>query len=177
MPNLPPVPDAIMKIVKCNCTKSNRRTGKCIYKKAKLYCTNLCTCSLDNHIVCEIEEINDKRIVNTSHVGNWINVSSKFCHIETNFWFSVQIEGLVSKQWKLRAEISALKFIKWLKFLNTCFIFALIQPNKCRILKALYLWVFILKYAPPFNKRLSTNKRCSSRWDAYQKYYQVLILA
>ena len=29
----------IMKLVKCNCTKSNRRTGKSIWKKAKLYCT------------------------------------------------------------------------------------------------------------------------------------------
>ena len=38
----------------------------------------------------------------------------------------------------------------------------IIPPNKWRVLKALHLWVSTLKYAVPFNKHFSSNKRCSS---------------
>ena len=58
----------IMKLVKCNCTKSNRRTGKCICKKAKLYYTTFFAFLLDNDVVCKNQDINDKRIVDISHV-------------------------------------------------------------------------------------------------------------
>ena len=58
----------IMKLVKCNCTKLNRRTRKCICKKAKLYCTTFFAFSLDNDIVCKNQDINEKRIMDISHV-------------------------------------------------------------------------------------------------------------
>ena len=60
MSNLPIAPETIMKLVKCNCIKSNRRTGKCIWKKAKLYYTTLFAFFLDNDVVCENQDINDK---------------------------------------------------------------------------------------------------------------------
>ena len=58
----------IMKLVKCNCTKSNRRTGKCICKKAKLYCTTFFAFSLVNDVVWTNQDINDKGIVDMGHV-------------------------------------------------------------------------------------------------------------
>ena len=63
MPNLPPTPDAVMNLFKFNCTKSNRRTGKCICKIAKLYYASLFACSLDNDAVCENKKIDDKSIM------------------------------------------------------------------------------------------------------------------
>ena len=66
MTNLPQAPDAIMNLVKCSCAKLNRRTGKCICKKAKLYYTTLFACSLDNDTICENQKFDDKRIVGTS---------------------------------------------------------------------------------------------------------------
>ena len=86
MTSLPPAPDTIMSLVKFNCTKSNPRIGKCICKKAKLYCPTLFACSLDNDVVYENQEIGDKRIMDTSDVDDYINVSAEFCHcIETSF--------------------------------------------------------------------------------------------
>ena len=52
----------IMKPVKCKSTKSKRRTGKFISKKAKLYCTTFFAFLVDN-VVCKNQDINDKRIV------------------------------------------------------------------------------------------------------------------
>ena len=49
-------------------TRSDRRTGKCISKKAKLYCTTFFAFSLDNDVICKNQDINDKRIVDISHV-------------------------------------------------------------------------------------------------------------
>ena len=60
--------ETIIKLVKCNCTKSNRRTGKCICKKAKLDCRTFFAFSLN--VVCKNQDNNDKRIVDTNHVEN-----------------------------------------------------------------------------------------------------------
>ena len=68
--NLPLAPETIMKLVKCNCTKSNMRTGKCLCKKAKLYFTTFFAFSLDNDVAPENQDINDKHIVDTSYVGD-----------------------------------------------------------------------------------------------------------
>ena len=70
MPNLPLATETIMKLVKCNCTKSNRRTGQCISKKAKLYCTTFFAFLLDNDVVCKNQDISDKHIVDTSQVDD-----------------------------------------------------------------------------------------------------------
>ena len=86
MSNLPLAPGIIMKIVKRNCAKSNRRTGKCICKKAKLYYTTFFAFFLDNYIFCKNQDINGKRIVGTSHVEDWIKISVKFYYyIRTSF--------------------------------------------------------------------------------------------
>ena len=52
-----------MNLVKCNYTKSNWKTEKCICKNAKLHCTTLAACSLENDAVWENQEIEDKRIL------------------------------------------------------------------------------------------------------------------
>ena len=58
----------IMKLVKCNWLYKIRRTGKCICKNAKLYCTTFFAFSLDNDVFCRNQGINDKPIVDISHV-------------------------------------------------------------------------------------------------------------
>ena len=68
MSNLSLGPETIMKLFKCNCTKSNRKRGKYICKKAKLYYTTFFAFFLDNDVVCENQDINEERIVDTSHV-------------------------------------------------------------------------------------------------------------
>ena len=55
-------------------------------KKAKLYYTTLLAFFLDNDVVCENQDINDKQIVDTSHVEDQSQVPIKFCHyIKTSF--------------------------------------------------------------------------------------------
>ena len=57
--NVPLAPDTL---------ESIWRLGECICKKAKLYYAALFTCSLDNDVVCKNQEIDYKRIVETSDV-------------------------------------------------------------------------------------------------------------
>ena len=51
--DLPPTPSAIMNVAKCDSANSNWRTGKCICKKAKLYCRTFFACSLNDDVACE----------------------------------------------------------------------------------------------------------------------------
>ena len=46
-----------------------------------------------------------------------------------------------------------------------------ISYNKYRALKTVQLWESKLKHEPPSNKRLSSNKHCSSKRGASSKYY------
>ena len=64
--NLPLASETIIKLVKCNCTKSSRRTGKRISKKTRLYYRTFFAFSLN--IVCKNQDNNDNRIVDTNHV-------------------------------------------------------------------------------------------------------------
>ena len=50
MTSNPPAPDAIVSLVKCRCTKSDCKSGRCSCAKATppLKCTELCECYTDN---------------------------------------------------------------------------------------------------------------------------------
>ena len=47
MTTLQPAPDAILHLVKCGCSKERCSTNRCQCRKAKLPCTDLCSC-IDN---------------------------------------------------------------------------------------------------------------------------------
>ena len=49
---LPPVPDAVVHLVRCKCVKERSRTNRCQCRKAGLKCTDLCGCS-DSGDECE----------------------------------------------------------------------------------------------------------------------------
>ena len=56
-----------------------------LQKKAK-HSTTYFAFSMDNDIVCKNQDINEKRIMDISHVEDQINVSVKFCYYtETSF--------------------------------------------------------------------------------------------
>ena len=93
MSNLPLAPDTVMKLIKCNCKKSNWRTRKCICKKAKLYYTTFFTFFLDNDVVCENQDINDKRIVDTSQCWGLDECFSQVLLLYKNQLFDFQCKS------------------------------------------------------------------------------------
>ena len=66
MTDLPPTTGAAINLVNYNCKKSNWRIRKCLCKKVKLYCRTLFPYSLDNDVLCENQELDDKGVVDTS---------------------------------------------------------------------------------------------------------------
>ena len=45
MTRLPPAPDAVLHLVKCNCKKDRCANNRCKCRKAGLQCTDLCGCA------------------------------------------------------------------------------------------------------------------------------------
>ena len=52
MTTLPPAPDALINLIQCKCKKSQCSNLLCSCKKAKLKCTDLCGCSMQNDFEC-----------------------------------------------------------------------------------------------------------------------------
>ncbi|KAK3740142.1 hypothetical protein QZH41_020119 [Actinostola sp. cb2023] len=59
MTKLPPAPEAIIQLVKCNCAKQRCSNNRCQCRKAGLKCTDLCTCSDDDESCSNIEDEDD----------------------------------------------------------------------------------------------------------------------
>jgi len=59
MTKLPPAPEAIIQLVKCNCAKQRCSDNRCQCRKAGLKCTDLCTCSDDDESCSNIEDEDD----------------------------------------------------------------------------------------------------------------------
>ena len=45
MTRLPPAPDAVLHLVKCDCKKDHCANNRCKCRKAGLQCTDLCSCA------------------------------------------------------------------------------------------------------------------------------------
>ena len=50
MASSPPAPDAVIELVKCNCSASRCSTNRCTCRKANLNCTDLCGCSGESEL-------------------------------------------------------------------------------------------------------------------------------
>lgn len=62
-----PAPEAVIQLVKCGCSKSRCSTNRCNCRRAKLNCTDLCSCS-DSNVPCDNQLEDDDDFEEDAHV-------------------------------------------------------------------------------------------------------------